>query len=231
MVDKRLKREEINLLSKKEKLDYFMNLNDDVKIATGNTKLGNCICALSFPAGVTCRKDAPCRKECYCMKGNQITSSVLGTYMKNYRIWQEDSKKFFKQIDGFLKSHGYKYMRIFDSGDIPSTEFLIDLTKKVVNKNKRIKFLMYTKQYEIVNSVFNEEFPKPKNFTIVFSTWDKSWGTEKIEGNYPKSYIDFKDKERNVKIPQKHIECSGNCSKCLKCWKLKDNECVVFHQH
>ena len=25
MVDKRLKREEINLLSKKEKLDYFMN--------------------------------------------------------------------------------------------------------------------------------------------------------------------------------------------------------------
>ena len=84
----------INMLSKSEKLDYYCNLNNIVTIATGNTKLGTQICGLSLPAGTTCRTDAPCRKFCYCNKGFQICSSVLGTYMKNFRILQENRPKF-----------------------------------------------------------------------------------------------------------------------------------------
>ena len=78
-----------NELSKKEKLDYYCNLNNIVTIATKNSKLGSQICGLSLPAGITCRPDAPCTKTCYCNKGFQICPTVLGTYMKNFRIYQE----------------------------------------------------------------------------------------------------------------------------------------------
>lgn len=216
-------------LSKSEKLDHYCNLNNVVTIATGNTKLGTQICGLSFPAGTTCRQDAPCRKNCYCNKGFQICTSVLGTYMKNFRIYQEDRNGFFEQISSYLKYSGYKYMRIFDSGDLPDKDFLSDIIRVVITQNPDVKFLMYTKRYEWVNEyIKNNDIPT--NFTIVFSAWDRSW---KVPNPYnlPVSYVRFKDQTLNPSIPEDAFECTGYCSTCFRCWYLKHNESVVFHQH
>jgi len=221
--------EKIKELSKNEKLDYYCNLNNIVTIATGNTKLGSQICGLSFPAGITCRQDAPCRKNCYCNKGFQICSSVLGTYMKNFRIYQENPELFFQQIGSYLDYSGYKYMRIFDSGDIPDKDFLNQLVQNVILNHPKIKFLMFTKRYEWVNEWLNNN-KKPKNFNIVFSAWDKSWKFENPY-NLPVSYVDFKDSDINPTIPEDGFQCTGHCSTCFKCWYLKNNESVVFHQH
>lgn len=218
-----------NELSKKERLDYYCNLNNIVTIATKNSKLGSQICGLSLPAGTTCRPDAPCKKTCYCNKGFQICPTVLGTYMKNFRIYQENPNAFFSQISSYLQYSGYKYMRIFDSGDLPDKEFLGKLISDVILKNPNIKFLMFTKRYEWVNEYMNDN-KIPSNFNIVFSSWDKSWKFDN-PFNLPVSYVRFKDQTLNTTIPEDSFECTGHCSICYKCWHLKKKESVVFNQH
>ena len=224
-----MEKKELKDMTKAQKLDYYCNLNNIVTIATGNTKLGSMICGLSLPAGVTCRTDAPCRKFCYCTKGFQICSSVLGTYMKNFRIYQENPETFCEQVSNYLKYSGYKYMRIFDSGDLPDKNFLPMLIKYVVNENPEVKFLMFTKRYEWVNE-YMKNSKIPSNFNIVFSSWDRSWKVPN-PNNLPVSYVRFKDQTLNPTIPEDAFECTGHCSTCYKCWHLKNNESVVFHQH
>ena len=215
--------------TRKEKLDYYCNLNNIVTIATKNRKLGSQVCGLSFPAGVTCRPDAPCRKECYCSKGMQQMSSVLGTYLKNYRIWLEDKNMFFDQVSNYLKYSGYRYMRWFDSGDLPNKEFLGDCIEKVIKLNPNVRFLMFTKRYEWVNEYLSEN-ELPENLTVIFSSWNKSWKFENPH-NLPVAYVDFEDREQNCSIPEDAKTCDGLCSICYKCWNLKNGESVVFGQH
>ena len=94
----KVSKKEMNKLgwTREMKLDYYCNLNNIVTMATGNAKLGSQICGLSMPPVTTCRKDAPCAKGCYACKGHQQFASVLGTYMKNLRIYNENPTIFFE---------------------------------------------------------------------------------------------------------------------------------------
>lgn len=215
--------------TREQKLDYYCNLNDTVTIATKNNKLGSQICGLSLPPVTTCRSNAPCKSTCYACKGRQQFSGVLGTYMKNLRIWRENPRHFFECIDHYLKYSGYRYMRLFDSGDFPNEVFLVDLIELVVKKNPQTKFMAFTKKYEIINEYLKSHI-LPENLTIVFSAWDKNW---KFENPFevPVAYVNFAKKELNPAIPTDAKTCEGNCSICYKCWNLKDGDSVVFAQH
>ena len=211
------------------KLDYYCNLNNLVTMATGNTKLGSQICGLSMPPVTTCRKNAPCQKGCYACKGHQQFSSVLGTYLKNLRLYNENATDFFEQVEFFLKRSGYRYMRFFDSGDIPDANFfncMVKLAKHFPDK----KFMAFTKKYEIPNDFIKKGGVIPTNLTIIFSAWDKNW---KIDNpyNFPVAYVDFKKSELNPEFPANVKDCDGHCSTCYKCWHLQEGESVVFHQH
>ena len=215
-----------------EKLMFHATKNDELTMATGNRKLGHLICGLSMPNIITCRKDAPCNKGCYCNKGPQSFSNIKGTYLKNLRLYLRNPNNFFSQLDAWLKFNGYEYCRFFDSGDIPSSDFFARLVK-ICNKHKKMKFLMYTKQYEIVNDFVSAGNKIPKNFKIYFSTWDKEWH-EKLPNPYkfPIAYGNFEDKSLNPILPEKAIRCPGNkatCSTCKLCW-TKDLP-VIFGEH
>lgn len=211
------------------KLDYYCNLNNIVTMATGNTKLGSQICGLSMPPVTTCRKDAPCRKGCYACKGRQQFSSVLGTYLKNLRIYNENPTVFFEQIENYLKYSGYRYMRFFDSGDIPDANFFVGMIK-LVKHLPNVRFMAFTKKYEIVNDYITNGGVIPNNLTIIFSAWDKNWKFDNPY-NFPVAYVDFKNSELNPDFPADVKECDGHCSTCFKCWHLQEGESVVFHQH
>lgn len=216
--------------STQQKLDYYCNLNDNITMAKGNRKLGSQIVGFSLPAIVTCRPDAPCKKTCYTQKGPQRFPTVLGTYYKNLRIYNEtqNKKEYFDKINAFLKYSGYKYMRFFDSGDLPDKEFLNGIFY-IARTNPKVKFMMFTKRYEWVNEILCSDI-KPKNLCIIFSAWNKEWIVPN-PFNLPMSYVSFKNKKEHVQIPEDSFLCKGFCSTCFKCWNLKNNQSICFKQH
>ncbi len=66
-------------------------------ITTVNTKLGGNIAQLNMPYGKSCRKDAPCSKECYCSHGNMRFQNVRNSHLKKYEMYKENPKAFLKK--------------------------------------------------------------------------------------------------------------------------------------
>ena len=218
-----------NEWTREMKLDYYCNLNNLVTMATNNSKLGSQICGLSMPPVATCRNNAPCKKGCYACKGHQQFASVLGTYYKNLRLYNENPTLFFEQIENYLKYSGYRYMRWFDSGDMPDSNFFRRMIK-LVKHLPMVRFMAFTKKYEIVNQYIANGGIIPDNLTIIYSAWDKNWNVPNPY-NLPVAYVDFKNKELNPQFPQNVQQCEGKCSICYKCWHLQEGDSVIFHQH
>lgn len=201
-----------------------------ITISTTNSKLGSFIPSFNFPPIVTCRKDAPCKKMCYACKGNFLFKNVKLSSLNNYQAFLKDSKRVEKEIINFVdnKLTTFKYFRWFSSGDIASKDVL-QMMVNIAKKVKKTKFLCFTKQFEIVNDYLKNN-TLPKNLIIVYSHWDKSF---KVDNPYnmPTSHIAFRDATLNEEISKNTFECKNDCSKCLKCWRLKQNESIYFHQH
>ena len=204
-----------------------------ITISQDNSKLG-VIPSVSLPAGVTCRKNAPCfGKGCYACKGNFNYATIKEAYTENYAIYQQNARAYFDTIVDFL-SGGiviYKYFRWHSAGDIPCADYL----RGMVNVARRCpvtKFLAFTKQFEIVNEYLSQGGEIPSNLRIVFSAWDKSFVFDNPY-NLPVAYIEFckARAEDTPNIPKTAMPCGGNCSTCLGCWSLRDGGAVKFKQH
>lgn len=93
-----------------------------------------------------------------------------------------------------------------------------------------IRFLAYTKKFELVNTYLKKGYRIPKNLRVLFSNWDKDF---KVENPYnrPMTYVNFKDSNRNPEIPTKGFVCPGSCENCKKCWHLTKSQSVIFNQH
>ena len=61
--------------TEKHTAEYYSNASDKILVGTGNTKTGKDCLTLSVPTS-ECRKDAPCKKGCYCLKGRQVMPQV-----------------------------------------------------------------------------------------------------------------------------------------------------------
>jgi hypothetical protein len=166
------------------------------------------------------------------MRGNQTYPAVCGAYHRNYRIWTESPEKFEEQLDAILTFSGVNLFRYNDAGEIPDTKFLAMMVR-IAEKHPEISFLAYTKKYELVNDFLDDGNNLPKNLTIRFSMWDKTWEVPNPY-NLPVAYVDFKNKELNPDIPKNAFVCPGNgnitCSACKVCFN-KRAKSVVFHQH
>lgn len=202
-----------------------------ITVSFKSKKLGR-IPSLNIPPVLTCRRDAPCSSLCYARKGTFNYKNVVKSHMDNYIAYNEDQKGFFKEINKTLNNDVviYKYFRWHMSGDIVDMKYLYGMIE-LAKKNKKTKFLAFTKKFELVNmylSVVNEE--PPKNLKIVFSAWDKDFKVDNPH-NLPISYVNFKNKALNPSIPENAKKCSGDCSNCRICWNLKNGESTVFDQH
>lgn len=200
-----------------------------VKITLTNSKLG-IIPQVNLPI-ISCRNDAPCKKGCYANKGTYLYSSVQKNLNNNLKALQNDFDLFFNDIINYVNNSDiiFKYFRWHSCGDIPNYKYLLGVIK-VAEKCKNTKFLCYTKKFNLVNMYLALGKKLPKNLSIVFSGWDKNFIVDNPY-NLPTTYVDFKDKTRNVEIPNKAFECQGSCKTCKMCWNLKSGQSVVFHQH
>lgn len=201
-----------------------------MKITLTNSKLGGFIPSLNLPAGITCRSDAPCFKDCYARKGNFTYPKVKQGYLNNLKEYQEDSEKFFNDVTDYLNNGEiiYKFFRWFSSGDIVDMNFLYGIIK-VAKACPMTKFLCFTKKHNLVNMWLSVGNELPENLRIVFSGWDENF---KVDNpfNLPTTYVHFKDRS-NKHIPEFAIPCKGSCRTCKACWSLQKGQSVYFDKH
>lgn len=197
-------------------------------ITTGNSKLSAAIPSINLPAGITCRTDAPCFKECYAKHGTFLCKNVQTKYRQNLDMYMTNPQGYFDQIITELRKPliVYKYVRWHSSGDIVDYAYLEGIVR-VAQKCKTIKFLCFTKKYSLVNRYLMSGHTFPKNLHIVFSGWDATWNVPNPY-NLPITLVKFKNDTRDF---SKYKECHGKCYECLGCWKMKPGEVIYFNKH
>ena len=226
--------EEKIMMSREEYIEFLATKSGEISISNHNSKTGSCCNNLAFPT-CTCREDAPCKASgCYCMKGRQAMCNVVAAYVRNLMIYNNDHDDFWEQVKFKIKHNPLPLFRFFDAGDILDYEFfcgMVELAKTFPN----IRFMSFTKKYDIVNEWLATNGDLPKNLNIIFSAWHIGWEVNN-PFDMPVAYVEFKDKTLN---PQFHKGITGcpnqsdktiTCSMCQKCWNKKVKS-VVFKQH
>jgi hypothetical protein len=191
------------------------------KLNKGNSKLGNSIYTINL-SRKSCRPDAPCYKLCYAGKGTFLFPNVKNCYDANYNAYIENPEKFERDLLEQLPLYGF--VRIHASGDFIDRSYL-DMIVRVCKVAKNVKFMAYTKKYELINSYLDDGKKLPRNLKIIFSIWDTFPCDNRY--NLPTASVIFKGQEQ----PQKGFICDNNCDKCFHCWGIRNGQQVLFKQH
>lgn len=193
-------------------------------ISDRNSKLGK-VPNVSLPPIASCRKDAPCKKECYALKAYRMYPNVKTAWNDNLEMVQNNYTQYWTDIADYLSSKRkpVPFFRWHVSGDIIDTEYLYEMCA-IATMFPDTTFLAFTKQYDIVNSY---PYDIPDNLTIIFSAWP---GLEMDNpNNYPVAW--YQD-GTETRIPAEHLRCPGNCETCGMCFNIKKTGLdVVFNKH
>jgi len=204
---------------------------NSINITLNNSKLGGFIPSLDLPPVVTCRKGAPCIKNCYARHGAFLYPSKVASMQSNLDAFNADQNAFFNDIISFLNNRdiAFRFWRWFGAGDIVNADFFNGCVY-VAQQCPETRFLMFTKKFEIVNDFIKNGGVIPSNLRVVFSGWDKTF---KINNPYklPCAYVELKDKNKCANIPEFAIPCEGSCATCKACWSLQKAQSVYFKQH
>lgn len=106
---------------------------------------------------------------------------------------------------------------------INKTQFINYLN--ICNKNKSTSFAIWTKNYNIIKSVFNDGYEKPDNLLIIFSSPYLN-DTVNLDFNQEYNFVDkvftVYDKEY-IKNNNININCGArDCFTCRKCYTQND---------
>ena len=224
-----------------EYIDMLSRSSNEVHMTNQNSKTGVACWNLSMPT-LTCREDAPCRPEnggsCYCEKGRQAFAKNKACRLRNWRILQENREDYWEQVEFRLKHSPLPYFRYNDAGEIPDYQYITEMVE-LAEKFPDIKFLAYTKMYEMVNQWIYDHGDSadvlPENLCIRFSPWDKDWYVPNPY-DLPMAWVDFKRKEINPEFPEKCASCPNQKDKNVKCCGCgicfnKNIHDVKFEQH
>ena len=194
------------------------------KITNSNAKLGE-IVAINLPAIKTCRIDAPCKKICYACKGNFNYPTVKQCYENNLQSFINDQTQ--TEIDIIKQLTKSNHCRVHASGDFFSREYL-NMIISIAIKKPTIKFMAFTKQYELFNAYIEEGNKLPTNLKIIFSVW-ADFPMDNPH-NFATAYTKLKSGlDNRIKTTAK--ACKNHCETCLICWNLKKGQQVYFNQH
>lgn len=221
-------------MSREEYISQLAHKSKEIHISNKNSKTGVACNNLAFPT-CSCREDAPCKATgCYCMKGTQAMANVVASYLRNLIIYNSDPKDFWEQVKFKIIHNPLPLFRFFDAGDILDYEFfcgMVNLAREIPN----VRFMSFTKKYDIVNKWIDNNGNLPDNLNIIFSAWHLGWVVPNPH-DLPVAYVDFTDKTLNPEFPKGITGCPNQhdktitCSVCQKCWNKKV-KAVKFIQH
>ena len=117
----------------------------EINFSLSNSKLGGFIPSLDLPPVITCRKNAPCVKGCYALKGRFCYPNKKDSMRNNLEQYRKDAQGFFDAIIGFLNDNdvAYRFFRWFGAGDIVDEAFLRGMVR-VAASCPDTKFLAFT---------------------------------------------------------------------------------------
>ena len=199
--------------------------NLKVSISKGNTKMG-AIPSVSLPACITCNPDAPCFKGCYAVKLAKRFEATDASYQRNLNVLKSNPELYWLQVKAAACMT--RYFRYHVSGDIVNKEYFNNMIK-LANELTGTKFLVFTKQYHIINEYLNNGGIIPSNLKVILS----NWGAWKCNNPHklPVCEVIFKgdQPDDDWKI------CGGNCTDCacrgVGCWEVKNNETIAIYKH
>ena len=228
-----MSKKQINKLTPEEKMakiEDFALRSNEICANNNNRKLGKACISVPFPVAV-CNPEAPCFQKCYAQHGCQSFANVQGAYYRNLRLYNNSADDFFEQLYYKVKFSGLPMVRFFDSGDFPDMEFLVR-SVEFVKRFPNVKFMAYTKKYDLINEYLDKGGELPDNYNIFFSAWDRLWMVPNPH-NLPIAYVKFKDARMTPDIPKYAFHCPGRestCSACMVCWN-KRVKAVYFDEH
>jgi hypothetical protein len=204
----------------KKTLPYTTN---NITISYGNTKIGK-VANISL-LRITCKRNVPCFQKCYAAKALRLYPTVRKAYRKNTNTMRKNLNLFFKEISTFLtKKPSIKLFRYHVMGDIPSREYFFKMME-VASIFEEVNFLVFTKQYEIINAVcagHGKQFI-PNNLKIRFSAWEGL----KMENPFGFPVAEVIKKAEDKK--ENSFLCTGHCETCLHCFESKENTTIKYH--
>lgn len=215
----------------KKALGEGLDVSKMVSISEGNTKMGK-VASVSLLPILTCpgRCNGTCGEKCYAKKLAILRPSVAKAYARNTAIARLAPFSFFKAVEEAMRRS--KYFRFHVSGDIPNREYL-NYVRTMCKMIPTCEVLMFTKRYELVNSLIEDYGKLPSNLHCLFSGWTNLFPTE---GGYnpnrlPETTVYAKDED----IRPEWTLCGGNCLDCAihdgGCWNAKPGETIAFKIH
>jgi len=119
-----------------------------------------------IPAQDTCLWAGECKKFCYASKGAYIWSNVKPAFQ--YRFEVSKTNDFIVMMKGEILSKKATHIRIHDSGDFYSREYLHKWFK-IMESMPSVEFYAYSKSIPLL---VNERMPS--NFTLIMSEGGKA---------------------------------------------------------
>lgn len=193
-------------------MNVIVNELRQAKISMKNSKMGS-VASVSLPAGISCPVDIPCFKQCYAAKIERIYKNTKNAYLHNWELWQDNEELYFESINDFLKYYGGVSFRWHVSGDIPSYSYLEKMIV-LARVHSHIKFLCYTKNYNLVNRYISEYGSLPENLYMMFSKWDGYAMPNPY--NLPVAYVELKNGNID-ELPKKKMGCPNQVNKKWTC--------------
>ena len=135
---------------------------------------------------VTCPFAGDCVKFCYAKKGAYIWKNVRPAFEKRYELTRSD--KFIDEMNAEITIKEPDYVRIHDSGDFYSPEYLQKWLAVAIH-NPCVRFYAYTNSIQMVKDV-----ELPDNFDVIFSDSGKQ------------KHLINEEEDRHTKIFHSHNE-------------------------
>jgi hypothetical protein len=192
-----------------------------VYLSNGNRRMN--IPTFSLLSEHTCPNATElCKKYCYAKKAERAYANAYMSRMTN--TFDSLKATFVNSVSVEIKSKSPKYIRIHESGDFYSQEYL-DKWFIICRKFPSVKFLAYSQMYNLNWKV------KPKNMVIYWTIWPDS----KVIPIGLKAYVVDNGRNKIPKYPNKILghKCKKGtnltCDTCLWCFEGKGD--VIFKIH
>ena len=211
-----------------------MNKKEMLKIIGGMSKTSKLPCSSFNLSAWRCNNGSKLAKikgsvcdGCYAMTGfynmfkkkhEENHDRKLNNYYKDTKLW---TSTFSSYLNKYEKSG---YFRWFDSGDIPSYDFLLNIVN-IAKNTPNIKHWLPTKEYKLINKFYKQGNSVPGNLVIRVSA--PMIDTE-ING-YPNTSSVTKNSKTNSIVcnaPQQDNQCKD----CRLCWN-KDIKNIAYKYH
>lgn len=206
-----------------------------VRFSTGNRKTGAAVPSVSLIPVADCGNCKVCAGGCYDVRNVCFQKSVQVSRAVNSAIFHSNPEKYFNEIRRFVRFA--RFFRWHVGGDVAGLGYWLQVVA-IALETPACEFLIFTKEFDLVNSWLDAGNVLPKNLHVIFS----DWRGQKMDNPYnlPISSpvwfdADGREIERGPHCTPAAVWCPGSCEDCAAvcggCWGLKNGETVLFEAH